>query len=696
MATSLIFNSKDDAKQYLLNQTEGPDGKHMIARYWKGGEGSDIASVEGILHRTNGVVNVEVKDTDNGGSSVSSVERKYVVRKAVPLYPEGKYNYFFQGGCIKFEVPRLRDGDVMQLIFPYGFGPANTLWGLAPGVTEINSRDDFPTFRDRFLLHAERVKFYNTHYDLEGKRRVSSCNLLWALYAGYLYMSVKLCEEDQCLIIMLHNRFSLAGGPGGTIGNDGSRGPSSDDLLDRNARSGMTTSNFSITLKTNNGVNGQVVRCESMDPEDREGYFCTTLFRKEDLEAIGLTVDDGYTGSTAYFATMASKRVMRGYGTPVFENIPSNEKYWYHEDQTGLDSQKVRLIAVDFRYRFNYTTNWYLTAETTSPGFRIENGKIKCYKKSSLLYSLNKFDEDINAWRGVAYPYRPENYYKIQTGLNEKFPRTKIKYIKDETVFYYHPRNIHNGITPDIVAKTHMMLDVMFGSFHSYGEHTKQYKEDSRVEYLGRARMRLYKPNTSGSGADPHNNIFLCPRYVGIDQETGKWKFSIWKTDSQWPLKALKIFVSVTGVDGNKKEGYVVLDAGENDDENILPTTGGTYFVYSSELHLKDEQGNYYNTSFDASSTYMILGATNIKIDFITSGSGYYFNARIPNQAIRILTETRVKRWKLLNRHKPHYGSSPIPFVLPSYFIKKYFNTCRYYKKFKGVKSEFPETFYTR
>ena len=59
---SLIFNSKEEASTYLKNINKGHDGKHMIARYWTSGEGSDIASVEGILHRTNGVRNVEIKD----------------------------------------------------------------------------------------------------------------------------------------------------------------------------------------------------------------------------------------------------------------------------------------------------------------------------------------------------------------------------------------------------------------------------------------------------------------------------------------------------------------------------------------------------------------------------------------------------------------------------------------------------------
>lgn len=66
---SLIFNSKEEASEYLKKLRSGHDGKHMIARYWTSGEGSDIASVEGILHFTNGVRNVEIKDGEGGSSS---------------------------------------------------------------------------------------------------------------------------------------------------------------------------------------------------------------------------------------------------------------------------------------------------------------------------------------------------------------------------------------------------------------------------------------------------------------------------------------------------------------------------------------------------------------------------------------------------------------------------------------------------
>jgi len=165
MATSLIFNSKDDAKQYLLNQTEGPDGKHMIARYWKGGEGSDIASVEGILHRTNGVVNVEVKDGESSSSGGSG--RQFVVKKPFPIFPASYLNYYYQGTGIKLELPEVRDGDVLQVIFP------SNLYLSDEFDTRTSDEDEINRNRERERRSRSRSRSRNNSLSRSYSRSIS-------------------------------------------------------------------------------------------------------------------------------------------------------------------------------------------------------------------------------------------------------------------------------------------------------------------------------------------------------------------------------------------------------------------------------------------------------------------------------------------------------------------------------------------
>ena len=72
MTESFIYTSKNDAIQSLYANGVGFDGKHTMARYWADSNQTEIASVIGICHNTNGVTNVEIKDL-----SLDTVDEQY-------------------------------------------------------------------------------------------------------------------------------------------------------------------------------------------------------------------------------------------------------------------------------------------------------------------------------------------------------------------------------------------------------------------------------------------------------------------------------------------------------------------------------------------------------------------------------------------------------------------------------------------
>ena len=60
---SAIYNTRELAINHLRAKEENNyDGERVIARYWTNGENSEIASVEGIWHKVEGVNNLEIKD----------------------------------------------------------------------------------------------------------------------------------------------------------------------------------------------------------------------------------------------------------------------------------------------------------------------------------------------------------------------------------------------------------------------------------------------------------------------------------------------------------------------------------------------------------------------------------------------------------------------------------------------------------
>ena len=683
---SLIYGNKVEAIEslYSVNLSNCFDGQEIIARYDKGGV---IASVIGLVHKTNGIENIEIKGDES--ENTGSAGKKFVIKKAVPVFQAHYLNYFFQGNSAKHQVPKLRDGDVLQMVFPPHFRASNC------DMDEFNSIDNMHDVRN-FIMQACRIKIYGS----ENGEMLT--NLLWALVAGYVEIYCKYIE-GEAFIVTIINRFSEVGDPESGVYGCAHNGTTfeSTDNLSYEERRGTILPNFSITMRdTYCPLNGIMV--EAME----DGCYLR-VFDKDLIESYGGTVDPAYEQNPRYYRTLAKNGVFGNYVLVIDDREVRkirDDAYWNYEQENN----PIKVVQLDLRERhYHHFNDNGITTETTSPGFRIENNKIKCYKASSLRKVIENVDEDFHGGE-LWYPFRdPYDFYEHSGRVDASFVRKHILHVKDGTVFYYHPRGIHNGMAPNVVTGTHVLLSTLFGSRHSYGSKTKMYKEEGRAEYLGKSWIG----NTNKENTDEGENVSsVRAEYIGIDANTNMWCFRVNKSETTWGFKITKIGVKLIGTDGFWKEGYMTVKMVDDVETNVLASGGGRYNVCCDALYLKDI-GEVINCDAPGSSEYTAsIKVTYATFDFIREHQSYWWETRMPTKPIRFSSRgnqpgrhARAK-WKILNRRKTRVVTKSIDdthvrerrFFLPSGFIKSYFNTCRYYKKFKGVKSELPEFFYTR
>ena len=652
MAASLIFKNKNEALAYLNGLTGGYDGKHVIARYWTSGNGSDIASVEGIIHNTNSVYNVEIKDGSSSGGSGSSAGKQVVIKKAYPVFPVSYLNYYYEGQGFKFQVPKLRCDDVLQIILPGYFS-----YPLIPN--SFNSRDNLG-YAQSFIKQAQRVKIYDSEGSLQS-------NLKYALGTKVVQLAYK--KTDDSVVITIH----------------GNRLP--------NQRS-FILPQFSLTMFPGS-MSHFLVRTTGDD-------FIKT-FTKDDLETAGYIVDSAYSSSSNYFKTAAEQGIIDCWsGSSV-----RSDEYWEYDNG-------IRLIQLDFRDKIEIIeTGNRLNTETTSPGFIIESGKIKCYKSSDLQYVFDRCKgETTSAGKPLWYPESILDY-RTQCAIDSNF-LNDIKVGKDSTILYYNLRGIRNGLSPRNVLGTHKLMNQIFGKDQCFGDTTRMYKEEGRAEYLG--TRRIGRKVTMDA-----EKIWFYVTYTGVDTETGMRVFTVSKSDSEYPFRVLKIGVKFVGTDGFTKDGYFnVLKITNIDDtpieipssymdigDNSIPSSEGDYKIYCQKsliIKRQDENdGNLFergNDSGDYGGSIYPIYAT---FDWLREKPDRQTFTRIPKKPI-LFTKMDPHRyqcknygrrakpvWKVLNRRVKQNG-----YFLPAKFMRNYFNRCRYYRKYKGVKSEIPEYFYTR
>ena len=334
------------------------------------------------------------------------------------------------------------------------------------------------------------------------------------------------------------------------------------------------------------------------------------------------------------------------------KEIPSNAKQVY--------------ISLDKIYTI-MPNNHDITVDTTSPGFRIENGKIRCYRKSD-------FERIVKSLKDTKNGGGP------------------VKYVKDGTSFYRHDRNaLRCGVGSLTVLKHQKTLENIFWSNYKIREVSEwACKENGDFEFL--KANRRGRVSRSSSPTVCHFGV----SFLFVD-ENGRYVMNVNKMKSTSSIAIESIGCAFIGVDGHlhkaKLTGYEI---DEIPNETHFPPEAGSYTVRFSYMNALDrdyqimypmENGDYSNS----------LTLTYVNFDFDITEEKYKISYSLFNS-----NGTTLNYVNHSDIHKSKTKWSPIltpnrrNYPYKSRFVNSYFNTCRYIQKFKGVKSEFPEIFYTR
>lgn len=649
---SKIFNNKEEAISYLSGlPLYGNDGKHLIARYWTSGEGSDIASVEGIFHNTNEVRNIEIKDgSGTGSSSAYGNDWNYVVKKRFPIFFTNKYNYYYQGEGIQFELPIIYPGHMAQIIFPMDVVPYR--W---------DPDDNEGSMIKYAFKGCQRVKTENTHgyrasnllrdFGLDNEHHwddPGDCKIfdLWFVFGEHYGLDYN--------VLNIYNRSN----------HPYQYNPFNEDVIFPNATITMSrVENDYVSRRAHNDliVYGQTDNIKVYNSGWDRGELNEGTLLQDDLGEGPIrtetSLDYGYTGE-------------------------------------GL------AIQIDFRDKFSIIPNHLITKNTTSPGFRIEKGTIRCYKKSNFTELFGKLRYSNFLYRGGrswALPkslwnsgFRFENNTHIITFRPRKYERNNV-------VLYYNPRNIYRcGIDKSTVLKDNLFLWSVCSCRNRRIE-----KEHGLIYYKKDTSAHPYRK------VDDENVILFKIRYAGIDTD-GHYVFNVTKDVSPEGIILSQIGITFIGSDGFRKVASLDVISIDGIDTNVAPPEGDTFKVCCTNLKIKDgKDGNTYmfnmdndenNNDFSAS-----IRALYIKFKYdvsITDKKVTYIPEESQHTPVigRDLQRRSKRQMRRLNLRKYHYmyGVHNGEQHLGAYFENKYLNTCVYVKKFKGVKSEYPETFYTR
>lgn len=621
---SKIFASKTSAIHYLEGlPEEGFDGKHYIARYWKNGEGSDIASVEGILHNTNGVHNIEIKDYEGSpatSSTAGGTDSNYVIKKRFPIFFKPNYNYYYQGNGIKFQIPSLKPGMFAQIIFPKGLVP----------------------------------------YSGDVVSALRSSSRAWMTYEGCTVVAWTLISGAQrpgCYVndIAIHVNFVET---------------ENYNLLNiyyDNHWGASTMPSITITMRPDNGA-------------------CHNMLVTRDVAAFMNIGFGEYSVNDVNRHTIAE--------------VTDERVYNLNYSLVGDPS----VVVVDYRNKFDIV-QCSPTKKTTSPGFLIEKGIIKCYRESRFVDVLKRYSKTENGgywcrwWSSPIYYEdigQPSTHHLTEdihfVDYINKLPKTK-----NGIVLYYHPRNAFRGgiDTDTVVAHNYLINHICSHKKYSSGARTdysirgfRLRKEEGRIEYKAPINRGRYYYNCPDGRQDVACRINFG--YAGVDVDNNRVGFVVGKygeTDTDITLK--KIYIKFIGEDGNRHVGFFRFMG--NDNNNVFASDyEGDRIVYAEgRLFIKDEISNNFSIA-----DYELPSIFNGEINVINAEFSFDITKEKTKIALDCAERTGHSKWKLLNRLV--YVRGQYTHRIPKGFNRQKFNTCRYYQKFKGVKSEFPETFYTR
>ena len=352
---------------------------------------------------------------------------------------------------------------------------------------------------------------------------------------------------------------------------------------------------------------------------------------------------------------------------------PSSPDRPYSSAGRGVgDEYRKHVVAEAMFVSTKYTElqvefNKKITAETTSPGFRIENGKIKCYRNSDLKEALNECG--CGGW---------------------------VAYIKNGTSFYYNERNVYNcGITPLRQMQHSSLVHSLFnGSIRRNAPRGRRFTY--KTECLATSQRNRAWENDTWRFED-HVCVFNA-KYLGFDSETNKPVFHIKKGLSETPIRIERIGVAFIGTDGNMHNGffsgYVV--SGQSEYNVPFDMRPADYDITMESLYVKQEHfGNNHYELYPLYSTMRNIVVKYITFDFDKNEEirPVRFYADNSNQELGGVGCDNDKSSRTKWRRAMCYDGVR---VYPSCFERNYFNRCRYTRIYKNIPSEFSEYFYTR
>ena len=377
-------------------------------------------------------------------------------------------------------------------------------------------------------------------------------------------------------------------------------------------------------------------------------------------------------------------------------------KKCYSREELSADTYEIDDQEYPLLNRFiDFTKSLYVkdysmhTFDTTSPGFRVENGKIRCYRRTDLKKELPQFwgDSYDDSWSTA--------------------PRRQPRYVKDGTVFYINSQHgWNNGISPKIITFQSDVLTAYIGGLEidplSELGRARFWKNEGRFEYLG--RVRRGRNNRYGRRSETAACYFTV-KYAGADANGLDYVFTFNKTESTSNVYVTKIGVEFVGTDGLVHKGYFQgLHTDDPDAAMVFPPEAGEYTASTRTFFVFDEASPSYHHAVGYNSFFGFSG--NMRVVYLAfapnsdeekamkfvsddysehsiwdSGSSISESVTIG----RSTTSYSRTRWQLIGRPRVEDRDR-----LSRNFKHSYFNRCRFFRKYKGVISEFPEYFYTR
>lgn len=697
--TDEILNSRDEAVEALLNYCgdDTMDGMPLLARYWADSGQTEIKHVRGYIHNIDGHMGISVDDivdvediydyidsaitANTKECKVSYWESNYMHTNNIPLteayntrhggYRMAKKELLYSlnlsdemadkpgGDSVRGDenpvlyVTNVEDDRRKGMKNWFGNQSSHLnyrRWYEAPEVGSVNyslltvfskavrsHKHEFPANADYYkgvildtrkyerkihqaLYQSEKAQGKNDNFVVK-KVFPLNPNQAYRYYypGGIVKFMVPAVAPGVSVEIRFPKHYDLLGGD---------LNESFYNQLMRNSGRGYWRSdNVSVNFFTNeSGYNYLLI----VNSGDEYTTKASITLKNEIMDNLVLTP----INSTPTYRVLAFDSVNS-------QGRPSDiGRVFYLNCLNGVDASHKGFVF-DYTIKFSEKQIYGLAAKSPAMGFVIEQGKIKCYRKSNI--------NDCFGWN-----FASQNY---------------VKHIKDGTSFYYNERNVSNcGISFSIVDRHRDCLNSL----------ADMKKTEGRVEYLGAVRRRKIYVAPGDTYIDNACKFWARPDHVVSD---GTYSFIVGKTESNYKVSVGKIGVSFVGTDGETKEGYFKTYGNEP-----LPPMANEYVYEAREFYMKMKNGEYQYFGTLSSDFTNSMKVTYMEFDIGNMDEkALRFIGCCSTDSPRYFRNSRTK-WKIINHSN----------MLARNFTRSNFNRCRYFRKYRGVPSEFPEYFYTR